>query len=375
MIVKSTFKFSSQSIHKSPKIGFSFFRLAFGFLICSLFAGCTSESVDGELPTRTKLVTQLQQNDIGTTVFRIDINDNLNALVAPAEIESSSVQVPASLLQIGNNTIKIGFFLQRPPLGEVSLATARQEASYSGNADTIILQGTSYSYPDDDADTIPNLLELLVVPDDVDNDGLENYLDADSDNDGLEDSNDPEPYGASSAQDSLSPIATFELQLPDQSLRRVSITRLAGSGTLVSSLDSRTTAVPLLQPDNWPFTIVDAIPTDNWQLIELPTASTVLCARSETAIDFDTSSIEVSTTGTVIGFFQRFDGTPFTAPINSGNISALGNFNRNDVASGNRSLDDALRGILVPANTAGFMSLWTRTNFSGEQCQINLATP
>ena len=214
-----------------------------------------------------------------------------------------------------------------------------------------------------------------MVPNDVDSDGLENYLDADSDNDGLEDSIDPEPYGASSAQNSLSAIATFELQLPDQSLRPVSITRIAGSGTLVSSLDSRTTAVPLLQPDNWPFTIVDAIPTDNWQLIELPTASTVLCARSETAIDFDTSSIEVSATGTVIGFFQRFDGTPFTAPINSGNISALGNFNRNDVASGNRSLDDALRGILVPANTAGFMSLWTRTNFSGEQCQINLATP
>ena len=362
-------------MHQSPKIGFSFFRLAIGFFISSLFGGCTSEGVNGELPTRTKLITQLEQNDIGTTVFRIDINDNLNALVAPAEIESSSVQVPASLLQIGNNTIKIGFFLQRPPLGEVSLATARQEASYSGNADTIILQGTSYSYPDDDADTIPNLLELLVVPDDVDNDGLENYLDADSDNDGLEDSIDPEPYGASSAQNSLSAIATFELQLPDQSLRPVSITRIAGSGTLVSSLDSRTTAVPLLQPDNWPFTIVDAIPTDNWQLIELPTASTVLCARSETAIDFDTSSIEVSATGTVIGFFQRFDGTPFTAPINSGNISALGNFNRNDVASGNRSLDDALRGILVPANTAGFMSLWTRTNFSGEQCQINLATP
>ena len=362
-------------MHQSPKIGFSFFRLAIGFFISSLFGGCTSEGVNGELPTRTKLITQLEQNDIGTTVFRIDINDNLNALVAPAEVESSSVQVPASLLQIGNNTINIGFFLQRPNLGEVSLATARQEASYSGNAETIVVQGTSYRYPDDDADTIPNLLELLVVPDDVDNDGLENYLDADSDNDGLEDSIDPEPYGASSAQNSLSAIATFELQLPDQSLRPVSITRIAGSGTLVSSLDSRTTAVPLLQPDNWPFTIVDAIPTDNWQLIELPTASTVLCARSETAIDFDTSSIEVSTTGTVIGFFQRFDGTPFTAPINSGNISALGNFNRNDVASGNRSLDDALRGILVPANTAGFMSLWTRTNFSGEQCQINLATP
>ena len=375
MIVKSTFEYSIQSMQQSPKIGCSFFRLAFGFLIFSVLGGCTSESADGEIPSRTKLITQLEQNDIGATVVRIDVNDRLNALVAPAEVQSSSLQVPASLLQIGNNTINISFYLQRPNLGEVSLATARQAASYSGNAETIVVQGTAYSYPDDDADTIPNLLELLVVPDDVDNDGLENYVDADSDNDGLEDSIDPQPYGASSMQNNLSPIATFELQLPDQSLRRVSVSRIAGAGTLVSSLDTRTTAVPLLQPDNWPFTIVDAIPADNWQLIELPAASTVLCARSETAIDFDTSSIEVSATRTVIGFFQRFDGTPFTAPINSGSIPALGSFNRNDVASGNRSLDDALQGILVPANTAGFISLWTRSDFSGELCQINLATP
>ena len=375
MIVKSTFNFSTQSMQQNPRIGFAFLRLAFGFFIFSIVGGCTSESVDREIPTHAKLITQLEQNDIGATVIRIDINGRLNALVAPAEVESSSVQVPASLLQIGNNTINISFFLQRPNLGEVTLATTRQEVSYSGNAETIIVQGTSYSYPDDDADTIPNLLELLVVSGDVDNDGFENYPDTDSDNDGFEDSIDPEPYGASSAQNSLPPIATFELQLPDQTLRRVSVTRIAGSATLLSSLDSRTTALPLLEPDNWPFTIIDAIPADNWQLIELPSASTVLCVRSETAIDFDTSSIEASVTGTVIGFFQRFDGTPFTAPINSGIIPTLGNFNRNDSASGNRSLDDALRGILVPANTAGFISLWTRADFSGELCQINLATP
>ena len=362
-------------MQQNPKIGFAFFRLAFGFFIFSIVGGCTSESVDREIPTQAKLITQLEQNDIGVTVIRIDINGRLNAFVAPAEVEYSSVQVPASLLQIGNNTINISFFLQRPNLGEITLATARQEVSYSGNAETIIVQGTSYSYPDDDADTIPNLLELLVVPDDVDNDGFENYVDADSDNDSIADSIDPEPYGASSAQNSLSAIATFELQLPDQSLRRVSVTRIVGSGTLVSSLDNRTTAVPLLEPDNWPFTIVDAIPADNWQLIELPSASTVLCVRSETAIDVDTSSIEVSATGSILGFFQRFDGTPFTAPINSGIIPTLGNFNRNDSASGNRSLDDALRGSLVPANTAGFISLGTRADFSGEQCQINLATP
>ena len=341
---------------------------------CVLTIGCSADTERSPLPTRAKLLAELEQLDRGTITIRVNVNSLADALVSPISEGSTSLQVPPALLEQGNNTIEISFVLQRPDLAPVSLATTSSQFFYTGSANTITLQGTDYRYPDDDSDTVPNLLELLIRPADIDNDGEENLLDTDSDGDGTDDGLDVQPYGPPAADNILPAIATFDVEQDEQAAQSISITRLTGAGTVASTLDTATSPLRLIEPANWPWALPIDLSAIYWQLIELPIANTTLCPRAETAIDIDTSSFQASVSQPIIGYYERFDGTPFSVPIQSGNITDLSAFTRNDVAIGNPSLDNALRALLVPANSAGFISLWTRDSFTGDQCQINLAT-
>ncbi len=342
-------------------------------ILCIAASGCESDSGNAPASSREKLITRVQQNNAGTVSVRVSVNDTANALIAPVTETSTRLQITGALLDTGENTIDIEFVLLRPDSGEVSLATTRQQFFYSGTSATVEVQGTSYGFPDDDQDTLPNLLEILVQPADIDNDGQENFTDSDSDADGIDDALDAFPYGAPEASNTLPSIAGLNFLLPDQSEQSISINRISGSGQIASTLDTRSTALPVLEPANWPWQFSRITSAENWQLIELPVQSTSLCPRSATSIDIDTSSFQINVSRQVTGYFERFDGIAFSVPIDSGSISNLDGFSRNDNVSGNLSLDNGLRAILVPPDTAGFITLWTRAGFTGDQCQINLA--
>ncbi|OED34997.1 hypothetical protein AB833_31565 [Chromatiales bacterium (ex Bugula neritina AB1)] len=347
-----------------------------GLYLLSALSGCSSDDKNSFDSTQAKLITRLEQQNPGAVTIRVNVNGRENALVLPARADNTMLQIPASLLENGNNAVDINFVLQRTDRTEVSLARASQSFSYSGDSATIVVQGSDYSYPDDDQDALPNLVELLIRPADIDNDGIENFIDTDSDADDLPDQNDAQPYGPVGLENALPAIATVNLQRSEETPLNITIDRIVGAGVIASALDLRTTALPLLVPGNWPWSVPRAFPSDSWQLIELPLQQNgTLCPLLETAIDIDTSSLQISVSQTVLGYFERFDGTPFSVPIESGSISNLEGFTRNDNGGGNGSLDNALRAILVPVNTVGFISLWVRAGFGGDQCQINLATP
>ncbi|MEM7256694.1 MAG: hypothetical protein AAF404_04825 [Pseudomonadota bacterium] len=287
----------------------------------------------------------------------------------PAQMETALSIDPDAFVS-GSNTVTVEFFAIDNNTQRYPLASAEQQVEFSQSIDRISLSGLYYQYTDTDNDNLFDVHELAIQPADVDNDGTANVYDTDSDNDGITDGIDPSPYGTINVPFDQTP--SFIVESPSGDGTPYYVTRFTGPTTEVLQLLNTLPAVELRTPDLWPGSSWPSINRERGlNAFELGNGSGSLCPQLR--ISFDTSSIRSTISQTALWYFRRFDSDPFVAPLGTAEVSNL-NIIDNTQNQQNSDWNDALRIIMVPDGTVGWIELWSEPDYTGQVCRINLTT-
>ncbi len=353
-------------------------RCVYLLLSCLFFTACdqngraTDDSRRVEsLPLALK---QLRSLSTGTLSFSVSVNDIAivnNNLIAG---ERTELSVNSAQFVEGANKIDVAFMFTSENIASRQIAFGSQILNYSPTQTEIAFSGLSYSYVDSDVDGIYDVSELAIQEIDVDNDGVFNVDDSDSDNDGVLDGADSTPWGDGTASQIGALSAELVVELPDGTIRTLMIDQVNGGSGEVIDLDNNNVPLPFIFPDNWPgATVPNETITARWSAFELQVDGNGLCDHLRLPLDI--SSLVYSGESPVLLYFKRFNGPAYITALNSGGIDDLDVFEHPEPFDGDGPFNDALRVILVPYHTVGWLELWTNASLTGQLCSLNLSAP
>jgi hypothetical protein len=302
--------------------------------------------------------------------FTIAVN-SLTVLtgIKPQQNETELLINPESFIE-GTNTVTVQFYAEDKNGQVYQLASAEQQFTINQSSNQLNLNGLYYQYTDSDNDGRFDVHELSVQPTDVDNDGTRNVFDTDSDNDGVADGPDSSPYGTLTVSFDQTPSFLLENQLGNTSPHYIS--RFNGPTIETLHLLNTLPAVSLSTPTLWPSGSWPSLYTERGlEAFELGAGVNNLCPQYR--ISIDTSSIRSTVSQPVLLYFRKLDNTPFVAPLAATEVANLQNIDSTEQVAMSH-WDDALRIIMVPEGTVGWIELWSEPNFTGDLCRINLTT-
>ncbi len=369
------YQFSTPAICEPNHWKAGYFIGAFGIMCIS---GCTSDTISTTANNSTlfepKAITQLRAQNGLTITFTLTINGSVVSTHTPGQQQTAVSVTPAMLIR-ESNTISIEFFANKDN-GEIyRLAVAEHIIPQPDEQAIIELTGLRYNYTDSDSDGRFDVHELAAFPVDADNDGTANVYDTDSDGDGTIDGMDTTPYGATTFN--ADQTDSFTIRYPDGSTGKGLINGFSGSTTetlhLLNTLQYVEFETPALWPSaQWP----EINHTRALTSLGIDNTTDGLCSRL--TINTNTSSIRSTASQPVLLYFRREGEEAIVTPIEATDIPDLGSFNPSTTTDNNNSLsqhrNDALRLLLVPEGTVGWIEIWSEPFYEGQVCTVNLTT-
>lgn len=309
---------------------------------------------------------------MGTLRISVSVNGEIVHQGLWSATGEGTLTLSADRFSRTQNDVVVDFTLQRsqdPAPRRIARAEYALDRAMPG--DRVALSGLVYRYDDADGDSRFDVHELAVRPDDIDGDGLSNADDADSDNDGLADGVDVTPYGEGrpAAADTVGEPIT--LRLDDGTEATLTIDALQGDRSELVHLVDTMGTIALHAPPGWPTPLPVLQPT-GWTAFTLQGRTGGRCPNWRIAVD--ASALRSTLSRTALLYFRRPGEVAHLAPLGAESIADLGAYGEVAAAGGDR-YDDALRIVLVPASSVGWLELSTQRDFGGERCAINLATP
>ena len=320
-------------------------------------------------PFEPRAVRDLRALDVGAIWFRLEVDGV--TLVERVDVAGTETAVALDATRIGEGVrrVRVTFFFDPDGGTPRQLATGTQTLVVPAGAGRIELSGLFYEYTDTDADGAFDVHELAESQVDFDGDGLLPADDPDSDEDGTPDGDDELAYGDEDPF-GLEPVARLSVRDDTSVSRTVRIVRIVGAGSETRRLDATGAEIASRRPAGWPSAGGFPSGASDWVAFELDGDE----ACPDWRIAIDASSLRASLSGQGLLYFRRdASGEGFVAGIDDAVVDDLDAFDHTGPLDGDGPWNDALRVILVPAGTVGFVELYTGGGFDGGVCQVNVS--
>lgn len=341
-------------------------------VVAALIGACdSSKPVATENQRFRGILAQMSKLEGGSLFFTLMLNGTSTDTRYEVTGQETRIVLPSGDLRSGVNSIRIEFYFKAGGADEILIADSVQSINRN-QSDVMTLAGLDYRYADSDSDSIINAHELMQVDEDPDQDSLPNYLDADSDDDGVTDGVDFTPYGDATNIDDNA-IIRFSYRASDGEMSLIAVGSIASDTGVLSALADDQTVSEFV-PTAWPMNNVPVADSNTlWTAIEISAGGNATCP--DWRISRDTSSLSSSLTQPAYGVFQRQDNTVILVPVGGGDIADMSLYRSDNTADGADTIDNSLIAVLVAPNTAGWLSLYSQRNFTGEPCILNSTFP
>ncbi|MFK7860863.1 MAG: hypothetical protein AB8B64_18745 [Granulosicoccus sp.] len=346
----------------------------------AVLAGCVdTQSIDttdnnhNALPQPRSVSTLRNTTDIPVHL-RASVNGSVLTDTAIRTSVISSLPIPSAALNETINELDVLFYVPADQGNTQELPLARAQYTLPDTQiGTVTLPGRLYQYEDSDNDGIANVHELLVSPNDLDNDDLVNVLDEDSDGDSINDGDDTLPFeGADNPAQTSGPARIIQMNVNGTRVA-VPVERIVGdTEELLHSVDT-VDELPLRGPDLWPHSpIANELANKQWTAYGVKAGTQELCPEWTQSVG--TSSVRSSVQGSILLYFRRDDGTAFVSALDNNDLVDLDTYDNTPTNIGRGPYNDGLRMLLVPRGTVGWVELFVDRDFRGSVCTLNLTS-